>query len=318
MPAREARFGQPEQDRFDGDRPEPAQPRQVPPRPDAVTAPPHEATAPPDEATALRVVNSALRSLLRATSEREAVARLLDTVGQLGGQVVPARLAHGDGSIALPVDLAFGLDEPLLPAAARSTPARALLERHLPPLVEDVRLIVEHLRAEERLAADATTDPLTGLCNRRAFGRILGRLRPGSAMAVLDLDEFKRLNDDHGHAAGDEVLVTLGRVLRDSVRLNEHCARFGGEEFVVAFPGTSAAEAARVVERLRVTWTQQRPWPVTFSAGIAEIGPDQPVPEVLRRADRALYRAKRLGRDRVLIAGEEGPGGPPPCDPTWP
>lgn len=262
---------------------------------------------PGDETAALWVVNSSLRSLLRATSEREAVARLLETVRQLGGHVVPARLAGGDSSIALPVDLAFGLDEPLLPAAPRSTPARAHLERHLPALIEDVRLIVEHLRTEDRLAEDATTDPLTGLRNRRGFGRVLARLRPGSAVAVLDLDHFKSLNDAHGHAAGDQVLVALGRVLRDSLRLSEHCARFGGEEFVVAFPGTSATEAAGAVERLRAVWAQHRPWSVTFSAGIAEIGQDEPVPDVLHRADQALYHAKRLGRDRVQLAGQEGP-----------
>lgn len=262
-----------------------------------------------DEAAALRIVHSALRSLLRASSEREAVALLLDTVRRLGGHVIPARLAGDDDTVALPVDLAFGLDEPLLPAAAASTPARRNLERHLPPLIEDVRLVVEHLRTEDRLTEDATTDPLTGLRNRRAFGRILGRLRPGSAVAVLDLDHFKHLNDEHGHAAGDEVLIALGTALRDSLRLSEHCARFGGEEFVVAFPGTGADEAALAIERLRADWTEQRPWPVTFSAGVAEIGPDEAVPDVLHRADRALYRAKTLGRDRVELAGPEDADG---------
>jgi diguanylate cyclase (GGDEF)-like protein len=259
-----------------------------------------------EETTALWTVNSALRSLLRATNERDAVARLLDTVRQLGGQVVPARRADNDVPIALPLDLAFGLDEPLLPAAPPATVARAQLERHLPSLIEDVRLIVEHLRAEDRLAEDATTDPLTGLSNRRGLARTLERLRPGSAVAVLDLDHFKRLNDEHGHAAGDQVLVALGRMLRDELRLNEQCARFGGEEFVVAFPGTTGAEAAQAIERLRGAWAQCRPWPVTFSTGVAEIGASEPLPDVLHRADNALYQAKSLGRDRVQVVGQEG------------
>lgn len=260
-----------------------------------------------DEAAALRIVQQALRGLLRAGSAEEAVAVLLDTVDRFGGRVVPADHADDDPDV-LPVDLGFGIDGPLLPAAPPASAARVCLERHLPELVEDVRAVVEQLRTEERLTRDATTDPLTGLLNRRALGRVLGRLQAGSAVAVLDLDYFKALNDEHGHAAGDEVLTAFGAFLRAQLRFGDHGARVGGEEFVVAFPGSDAAQVADVLHRLRRQWAHDRPWAVTFSAGVAELTPGERVLDLLDRADHALYDAKHLGRDRVVLA-ESGPGG---------
>lgn len=258
-----------------------------------------------DEPEALRIVQSALRSLLRSDTEEAAMALLVDAVRSLGGEIVAANDA-GDGDPAiLPVDLAFGLSEPQLPSAAPGSVARARLERHLPELVEDVRLVMERMRSEERLTEAATTDTLTGLLNRRALGRVLGRLRPGSAVALIDIDHFKGLNDEHGHAVGDQALAAFGELLRVRLRLTEHSARFGGEEFALVFPDKSAREAVRVLERLREEWARTRPWPVSFSAGVAELDADEATPDVLHRADRALYRAKEGGRDRVELA-EEG------------
>lgn len=258
-----------------------------------------------DEPEALRIIQSALRSLLRSDSEEAAVALLVDVVRSLGGEIVAASDA-GDGDAAiLPVDLTFGLSEPQLPSATPGSAARARLERHLPELVEDVRLVVERMRSSERLTEAATTDALTGLLNRRALGRVLGRLRPGSAVVLIDIDHFKGLNDEHGHAVGDQALAAFGEMLRERLRLTEHSARFGGEEFALVFPDKSAREAGRILERLREEWARTRPWPVSFSAGVAELTADEATPDVLHRADRALYRAKEGGRDRVEFP-EEG------------
>lgn len=258
-----------------------------------------------DEPQALRIVQSALRSLLRSDTEEAAVALVIDAVRSLGGEIVAANdVTDGDPAI-LPVDLAFGFSAPQLPSAAPGSAVRARLERHLPELIEDVRLVVERMRSSERLTEAATTDALTGLLNRRALGRVLGRLRPGSAVVLIDIDHFKGLNDEHGHAVGDQALAAFGEMLRKRLRLTEHSARFGGEEFALVFPDKSAREAGRVLERLREEWARTRPWPVSFSAGVAELAADETTPDVLHRADRALYRAKEGGRDRVEFA-EEG------------
>lgn len=258
-----------------------------------------------DDPQALRIVQSALRSLLRSDTEEAAVRLLVEAVHGLGGETVAASNAEQGDPAVLPVDLTFGLFEPQLPSAAPGSAARARLERHLPELVEDVRLVVERLRSEERLTEAATTDALTGLLNRRALGRVLGRLRPGSAVALIDIDHFKGLNDEHGHAVGDQALAAFGELLREGLRLTEHSARFGGEEFAVVFPDKTAHEAVRILGRLREEWARTRPWPVSFSAGVAELAAHEATPDVLHRADRALYRAKEEGRDRVELA-EEG------------
>lgn len=258
-----------------------------------------------DEPRALRIVQSALRSLLRCDTQEAAVTLLVEAVHGLGGQTVAAsNVEQGDPAV-LPVDLTFGLLEPQLPSAVPGSAARARLERHLPELVEDVRLVVQRLRSEERLTEAATTDTLTGLLNRRALGRVLGRLQPGSAVALIDIDHFKGLNDEHGHAVGDQALAAFGELLRESLRLTEHSARFGGEEFALVFPDKAAHEAVQILERLREEWARTRPWPVSFSAGVAELAVHETTPDVLHRADRALYRAKEEGRDRVELA-EEG------------
>jgi diguanylate cyclase (GGDEF)-like protein len=147
------------------------------------------------------------------------------------------------------------------------------------------------------LAEDASTDVLTGLPNRRMLARALGRLTADDTVILLDLDHFTRVNDELGHAAGDDVLRMFGMVLRATVRGRDLVTRFGGEEFVVILaPPTGGADA--FLRRLSADWLAHRPQPVTFSAGIARAVGDPNA--VLRRADEALYRAKEAGRDRWI------------------
>lgn len=170
--------------------------------------------------------------------------------------------------------------------------------------------------ANRNLAVLARTDPLTGALNRRTFfylaeREIARRNRAGGDVAVLvmDIDHFKKINDVHGHAAGDRVLAQFADQISQSVRVQDVFARLGGEEFALILPDTTPEQALETGERLRriveynQILTDQGSIPVTVSLGAASVrdGEDSIEP-ALRRADIALYRAKHCGRNRVIAA----------------
>jgi diguanylate cyclase (GGDEF)-like protein len=158
-------------------------------------------------------------------------------------------------------------------------------------------LALEQLRVKEELTTAAMEDALTGVGNRRRAAALLEGLRPGDAVMLIDLDHFKLVNDTAGHAAGDRVLVILGRYLRDAARGADMVARYGGEEFLLLLRhATDGALAAG--ERLAQGWRDLQPL-TTFSAGVALHVEGRSPAATLGRADAALYRAKRTGRDRV-------------------
>jgi diguanylate cyclase (GGDEF)-like protein/hemerythrin-like metal-binding protein len=173
-------------------------------------------------------------------------------------------------------------------------------------------ITVKRHEAEVRardLARQADTDALTGVLNRHGFNtmisRELARARRHTqplAVVILDIDHFKQVNDRHGHAAGDQVLEGLARILESHVRESDLVARWGGEEFVVIAPMTGIDGAANLAEKIRALLesTDLGPeGPVTASFGVAELKPDDTVEALLHRADEALYRAKTGGRNRV-------------------
>lgn len=152
----------------------------------------------------------------------------------------------------------------------------------------------------------ARTDALTGLPNRRTLDHELGRVTAEAALqgqpmtiAMLDLDHFKRFNDTHGHQAGDDALITCAHVWREQLDGQGFLGRYGGEEFAVLLAGVGQARALPLLERLR----EATPGPHTVSIGVAERRPGETGFETMSRADRALYRAKESGRDRVVIDG---------------
>jgi diguanylate cyclase (GGDEF)-like protein len=157
----------------------------------------------------------------------------------------------------------------------------------------------------------ATHDELTGALNRRSLARELERaveaahVDGGTAsLAVLDLDRFKEINDTHGHDAGDRVLGEFARLVRGATRRSDRLFRTGGEEFLLLLPGADAAALAQLCEALRQatrTRLEAGAAPVTVSIGAAVFRPGEPTRDWLARADRAMYRAKREGRDRVVI-----------------
>jgi diguanylate cyclase (GGDEF)-like protein len=171
-------------------------------------------------------------------------------------------------------------------------------------------------RVRDELEVMATVDGLTGVLNRRRFLEVaeeeLSRSRrygrPLSIIAV-DLDHFKDVNDRLGHAAGDDVLSTLAHTLQDQMRRQDVVGRLGGEEFAVILPETPVSAAIELAERMRVHLRVTKlaadgdSLTVTASLGVAEVRrSDRSVEEALQRADAALYRAKRQGRDRVEAA----------------
>jgi diguanylate cyclase (GGDEF)-like protein len=165
-----------------------------------------------------------------------------------------------------------------------------------------------------RVASQATTDGLTGLANRRMLDEELAlewrradRIGDPLAFVLIDLDDFKRVNDDHGHQAGDAVLRAVGGVLTSGVRQADLAGRYGGEEFALILPGTDLAGAQKLAERVRIALVAMRvdgpkgkALTATASFGVAAKG-ELPSPEKLvADADEALYEAKRAGKNRVV------------------
>lgn len=191
--------------------------------------------------------------------------------------------------------------------------------RKLGELLAEKEKLTEDLRkANEALAALARTDALTDLPNRRALEDELTRAsarasRDGTWLSViaLDVDHFKRFNDTHGHAAGDAVLATVGKVLVAQCRKGDVPARYGGEEFTVVLPNTNPLGATVVAERIRrafeasETVFEGKVLKVTMSVGVASAQgrETEPVAALSARADEALYAAKHAGRNRVVSAG---------------
>jgi diguanylate cyclase (GGDEF)-like protein len=225
-------------------------------------------------------------------------------------KIIEAFDAGADDFLPKPVDRREL--EARLRAARRVVELQWRLNREAEQLRElNTRLEV----ANQQLASAALTDPLTGLPNRRYLLENLSqewartaRQRGHFAMVFVDLDHFKRVNDELGHDVGDVVLERVARVLRRQVRAGDTVGRFGGEEFLILCPGSGLESAKLIAERIRRELAAQRfniggtSWTVTASFGVAAAIPSAAPSswdETLKRADAALYAAKHSGRDRV-------------------
>ncbi len=245
---------------------------------------------------------AALRALLRATSVDQVAPVLATFIRDLGGGLVPARLA--DPTSTLPVDVSLGLSEPVLPYADPVSVAAMRLAQLLPEMVEDARLVVIRLQGDVQRADEATRDPLTGLLTRRAWMRRLASADVGDSVCLIDLDRFKAVNDGHGHSAGDTVLRAVGALLLSGFREADSCGRYGGDELTCLTPRLPALALVERCEVLRAQWEQQRPAcaaDVGFSIGVAAVTADGGR-AALQAADEAMYRAKAAGRGRTAVA----------------
>jgi two-component system cell cycle response regulator len=211
--------------------------------------------------------------------------------------------------------------------------ALAVRQEPHPRDAELVAVVARELGGPIRIASlveesqrQAATDPLTGLMNRRAFkdaaDREIARAeRQGHPLAalLLDVDHFKHINDQRGHAGGDVVLASLGKLLAGEIRRMDFAGRWGGEEFVVLLGDSDRDTALAVAERIRAAVAAARvedeagePIPVTVSVGVAVHVAGESIGSVLGRADAGMYLAKSLGRNRVMVGSEN----PPASDPS--
>jgi two-component system cell cycle response regulator len=184
-------------------------------------------------------------------------------------------------------------------------------------LVATVRRLAKIKSRQSELEHDSRTDALTGLCNR-GYGRerleqLIARHRRHPirlSVALLDIDHFKLVNDTQGHAGGDDVLRHVSAELRSISRETDLVVRWGGEEFLFVFLDSDLAQAAGIVERFRAHLAEHPVHlqavdceiPITISGGVAELEPQDTVDELVARADEALYKAKELGRNRLITS----------------
>jgi diguanylate cyclase (GGDEF)-like protein len=228
------------------------------------------------------------------------------TVGDVGAG--PARLEHeltaGRGNFGTLVLFGESFDEEATITAAS--------------LAGQAVVALENARLHRIVERQALVDVLTGLGNRRQAEEWLRvelaraeRLGGQVGLILADLDDFKAINDRHGHPAGDIVLRAVADALRESVREIDLPARWGGEEFAVILPGTGLDGAAQVAERLRESIADRRivsraglPLAVTASFGVASASGEASLAQLLVGADDALYRAKRAGKNRVYAGAQ--------------
>ena len=281
----------------------------------------------------------AVSELLRDTRERQRqvraeregardalkglINRMLSELGQLGAQT--GSFHDSVGRYADVIEKADTLES--LAGAVREMVEES---RTVQALVQQTqsRLQAEHGKARDltqrvnqlegemrRLSDEVSTDQLTQIANRRGLllafeaerARPQGTVGPLS-VGLLDIDNFKRLNDELGHSAGDEALKSLAALVSKTLRPGDHVARYGGEEFVVLLPDTPALDGQQILTRLQRALTgglfmhENRQVFVTFSAGVTVHRVGEPLEQALERADQALYEAKRTGKNRTCLA----------------
>jgi diguanylate cyclase (GGDEF)-like protein len=263
------------------------------------------------------------QALALVAAEMPDVVLLDQELPGLDGMAVLDRLRADDALAAVPVIMLTERPDPQALVEALRRGAHDYLRKPFDPAELDARVIAAlrvkllHdalLEANRRLAEQALTDDLTGLANRRHGAHQLERevalsVRHGRllALARVDVDHFKLINDTHGHQAGDRVLAEVARRLAGAVRGGDELARWGGDEFVAILPGADRNGALRAAERLRAAVADApieidgAALAITISVGWAHWAGDTP-DDLLARADRALYRAKDAGRNAVFPA----------------
>lgn len=209
---------------------------------------------------------------------------------------------------AYPMNLVFTLG----PAVESILLSFALADRI--KLLEKEKMLLA--RSAERYKKASEVDPLTGLFNRGYLVRCLEEemasaiiTRKPLSCVIMDVDDFKRYNDTWGHPEGDGVLKSLAGIIKTEIREHDAGCRYGGEEFMVIFVNSTAEDAKGAAERIRTTFAENRFCPeegtfvsVTISMGLAQFIPGEAFTDFIQRADQALYRAKKQGKNQVVIA----------------
>ena len=262
-----------------------------------------------------------LGEALAATHDARELLRIVVTTAVEATSARGGRIVSADGSVVVSGDPDGNGERLILPlAAARErfgtlelvgTSFSKEQRMNAASLAAHAVVALENARLHGMVERQALVDGLTGLANRRAASDALHgetaraeRLETPLSVVLADLDEFKEVNDAHGHAVGDEVLRVVAEVLRETLRESDVAGRWGGEEFLLLLPGADEEGAAQLAERVRVVLAA-RSIPsvpglrVTASFGVAEYAGETTPEQLLEAADGALYRAKRAGKDRV-------------------
>ncbi len=193
------------------------------------------------------------------------------------------------------------------------------LKRSILDMAQELEATLNQLKSErDQFEEMAYTDPLTGLANRRFFMKeaeqffqYARRYNEPITLIMLDIDDFKLINDTHGHDVGDKVLKNLAQVIRNNIRKSDIAARYGGEEFIILLPSTDENGALLVAERIRQDFKNTsvsingESVSTTVSVGIATMGESNEFEELIKKADSALYEAKKQGKDKVVVFKDE-------------
>lgn len=281
----------------------------------------------PDARAALALVGDALAA---THNPRALVPVILDVVTEATGARGARMLVDGE-ELGWVGERGGGGNELRLDLSADDEATRTELVLYPPPegFAAETRQLAEWLAAQAGIALEnarlhdlvqrqAITDDLTGLVNRRRFLAVLdaeveraGQFKTGLAIVLIDLDDFKGVNDRFGHHSGDRVLAAFGSLLQEHVRDVDLAARLGGEEFALLLPEVEGRDAVLVAERLRrslsgrpIASVEGNALSSTASFGVAQYRQGDTGEDLLRFADDALYRAKGEGKNRVCVAGE--------------
>ncbi len=273
----------------------------------------NRAATPPVLDEAKERVLRAVAAMPSAPSFSRVQVRLLPREGGASGPIDTLLMAFA----AFPIETSGRLSGLLVLGGRQVEKLDGEARAFLMQVANHAYIVMENSRLFERVQNLAIRDSVTGLFNHRHIVELLaneveraGRYPGGVSALMLDIDHFKKVNDDHGHLAGDAVLRDVARLLKDALRTVDSVGRYGGEEFLVILPHTPPEEARRTAERIRQQIGQHvfragtKELRITVSVGVATWGPgDLRSPEgLIREADQALYRAKQEGRNRVAGA----------------
>lgn len=258
---------------------------------------------------------------LAATHDAKQLLRIVAAAAVESTSALGGRLTSADGSVVASGDAEADGERLVLPLIAAGERFGTLelvgdsfskeQRMNAASLVAHAVVALENARLHGMVERQALVDGLTGLANRRAASDALHaeaaraqRLETPLSVVLADLDEFKDVNDVHGHAVGDEVLRVFADVLRETLRESDVAGRWGGEEFLILLPGADEEGAAQLADRLRLALASRDVsgapgLRVTASFGVAEYAGQANTEQLVDAADSALYRAKRAGRDRV-------------------
>jgi diguanylate cyclase (GGDEF)-like protein len=236
-------------------------------------------------------------AMAAAESEDELIRRTIDAARDIShtgtAAIIDATDPEGLVAMRVPNPSLARIGEGLLLVSDGPAELITLIAAH-------AELYQDRLRRHDLLHWHANSDPLTGLRHHRPFSERLAAARPGrTAVIAIDVDGFKKINDEYGHQAGDNALVQLGDALQSALRAVDELYRIGGDEFAVVVDVQNAPEALSIADRL-LQAARSTGHPV--SVGVALCGPDEDGQATLRRADAALYEVKRSGRDKARLA----------------